>query len=85
MTSSLEKARSLLAAATGLSPSAIGDDASLETLAEWDSIAHVNILLAIEAETGQMLTPDEIWSVSSLKSVARYFVPSVDRNPADGR
>lgn len=70
MKSPLEKARILIAEATGLSPSEIGDDASFETLAEWDSIAHVNILLAIEVEIGQTLTPDAIVSVSSVQTVA---------------
>ncbi len=44
----------------------LGFDASPETVASWNSLAHVEFLMALEVEFGERFTPREIMSISNL-------------------
>ncbi len=48
-------------------------DDTMATLASWDSLAHMSIVLAIETEIGRLLTAEEIASITSVQSVARLL------------
>jgi acyl carrier protein len=63
-------ARRLVATALECPLDAVTDDASVDNLAAWDSIAHVRLLLAIEAETGRSLDSDTIANLRSVADVA---------------
>lgn len=67
------KARNAIASALKCSPDAIGSDANLDTLPEWDSIGHVHIVLEIEAELSRKLSPEEIAGIGSVADVARLY------------
>ena len=54
------KARKAVANALKCSLDAVGSDASVETLPQWDSIGHVNIILEVETELGRKLLAEEI-------------------------
>jgi acyl carrier protein len=45
-----EKVRTVLADVLGLDPSAVGPDTSPDTVEAWDSLQHLNLVLAIEEE-----------------------------------
>jgi acyl carrier protein len=38
-------------------------------LEQWDSLAHLRLLLAIEAKIGRLLDPDEIMRIETLDDV----------------
>lgn len=45
-------------------------DDTLATLPAWDSLAHLSIVLEIEAVLGRPLTGDEIVGIDSVRAVA---------------
>ncbi len=62
-----EVARALVAKALGRDTIEAGD--GLATLAEWDSLGHMHIVLAIEAQRGERLTPEQIVSIATVADV----------------
>jgi len=49
----------------GVDVSAIGDDASPDTIENWDSLRHMNLVLALEEEFGIELTDDQTVEIMS--------------------
>ena len=41
----------VVAQALGLEPGRVGEDASMETVPEWDSFGHLNVLMALDKAT----------------------------------
>ena len=81
----LEAARALVAGVLELPIEAIPFDGSVDTIPAWDSVTHVRILLAIEAETGRLLDSDLIATMRSISDVALALaakVPDKQQNPA---
>jgi acyl carrier protein len=72
-TTLLDQARGLLADVLGTPADQIGDDASQETLAGWDSLYHLNIALSIETRFGVSLSPAEIESIRSLRAIVELL------------
>lgn len=66
----LEAARALVAGVLELPVKAIPLDGSVDTIPAWDSVTHVQILLAIEAETGRLLDSERIATMRSISDVA---------------
>ena len=66
----LDEAKAIVAEATKISPDALPEDASIETLPAWDSIAHIGVILGLEENLGRELSPEMIVSVTSLESIA---------------
>lgn len=70
MTAHLETARQILAEALELEASAVSASARLGDPEAWDSLAHLRLILAIEAKLGCELGPDQIIAIESLDDVA---------------
>ena len=70
-TDGLGRARAILACALELDPAAIGADASIATLEAWDSLAHMRLIAAVEADLAVELGPEAIVSIASLADIAR--------------
>ncbi len=66
----LAQARALLADALFLAPDDLPDDAALGATAEWDSLAHTRLILALEAQLQRPLRPEETVSLGSLSDLA---------------
>ena len=69
-TDALETARRLLAEATGCNVSQIDNQASIESFDPWDSLAHMRLILAIEAETGVQIAPEKVVELMCITDVA---------------
>ena len=67
------KARKAIADALKCSLDAVSSDASMDTLPQWDSIGHVNIILEIETGLGRKLSPEEIAGISSVADVTLLY------------
>lgn len=65
-----QRARALLAAVLGLDGGDIPDDAGMTTLAAWDSLAHVRIVLRLEQELGRALEPEQVLALRDLRGLA---------------
>ena len=66
-------ARRLLAAALGLDPARLPDDAAIGLTEEWDSLAHMRLVAAIEGELGRQISAEAIVSLASLGDVERVL------------
>ncbi len=69
----LATARRLLAEATGCDASEIDEQASIDNFEPWDSLAHMRLILAIEAETDALIAPEVVVDLTSLADVARLL------------
>ena len=69
MSSSLNKATELLAQALMLQPEQINSDTALGATPQWDSLAHMRLILALEEYLGRQLPPDAIISIATLEDV----------------
>lgn len=47
-----------MAAVLGVGETELSDDSSPDTVSTWDSLNHLNLVMAIESEFGIELTPD---------------------------
>ena len=50
----------------GLEATDVSDEASVHTIEGWDSLKHINLMLAIEEEFGVSLTPEEVETMISV-------------------
>jgi acyl carrier protein len=57
----------------GVSQEALSDDASPLTLAAWDSLGHLNLILAIETEFGVSFSPEDVIALRSLGAIRRAW------------
>lgn len=69
MTTSRDTAIDLLAEALVLTAAEVDDATALGVTAQWDSLAHLRLILALEGNLGRRLTPEEIVSIASLSDV----------------
>ncbi|MBR0967271.1 acyl carrier protein [Bradyrhizobium diazoefficiens] len=69
----LTMARAILADSLNVDPQAITEDATIETLESWDSLGHMRLVLAIEAQLTRQLTPMEIAELESLRSLQKIL------------
>ncbi len=53
----------------GLPANSLSDESSPMTVSAWDSLGHLNLVLAIEAEFGVSFSPDDIINFGSLSAV----------------
>lgn len=54
----------------------IRPDAAVGSLPQWDSIAHMSIILAVEDRLRRQLTPEEIASLETVNSFNLLFAAS---------
>jgi acyl carrier protein len=65
-----------LQAVLGVPAEALSDDASPDTIATWDSLNHLNLVLALEAEFGVALSPQDVLdlrNVGLIRTVLRDY------------
>ena len=65
-----QEAIHLLGKALNMAPQEIGPDTRLGLVPQWDSLAHMRLILAIEARLGRQLDPREILSIDSPGALA---------------
>jgi acyl carrier protein len=61
-----DRLKAVTAAVFGVDADALTDDASPKTIPEWDSVGHLELVLALEAEFGVQFAVDEIATLNSL-------------------
>lgn len=59
----------ILANTLKLSPTEINEDASIDTLEAWDSLATINLVIAVEAGFNVTLTADDVANFTSFKNI----------------
>lgn len=64
-----EQLASTIADTLGLDREQITPELAMETTPQWDSVAHLNLCLSIEAEFGVSFSPDEMLAMTSLRAI----------------
>jgi len=62
-------ARNLLAAALRMEVDTLEPDAAIGRTERWDSLAHMNLILALEAHLGRPLDVDTMLAIESLADI----------------
>lgn len=60
-----ETLKDVLAVVLGIPADSISDDTSMDTVASWDSIKHMNLVLAIEEEFGISIPDEDAANITS--------------------
>lgn len=63
----------LIASALNLDPAGISPKTALGIAPQWDSLAHMRIILALEEEIKRQLTPEEIISITTFNDVKKVL------------
>ena len=66
----LDDIRRVLADVLGVDLGRLGPDSSPDTIESWDSVQHVNLIIALEQEFRVRFAPEEIEEAMSLLSIA---------------
>jgi acyl carrier protein len=69
----LEQLKNVFAELFDCAPGDIPDDADSTTLAGWDSLRHIELMLALESELGVRIPTESMLELTSLKSIAEYL------------
>jgi acyl carrier protein len=60
----------VLAAVLNVPAEQLGPDASPRTVSQWDSLKHMNLVLALEDEFGVQFSDQEIGELTSVNAIA---------------
>ena len=69
--------RTVMAKVLQIAPQDISPDVSRENLAAWDSLKHMNLMLALEDEFSIEFSDQEIAGLNSLRALVSACRPSV--------
>ena len=64
-----DKIKNIMSAVFDIDKNIIGDDSSSTNLDNWDSINHMNLVLAFEEEFNIVFDDEEIVQITSLNSI----------------
>lgn len=70
MSDVLNTARVLVAVALEIDAAQVADDANLDNLEAWDSLAHLRVVQGLEEKLGHILPADDIVSIYGLSDIA---------------
>ena len=68
--STFEQVRNIASDILGIPADKINADSSPETIENWDSMQHLNLVLAIEEKFGVQLEPEDIEQMKNIGAVA---------------
>ncbi len=71
--SSFEKIREIIAITLRMSPSEITEKTSMETVAAWESLAHINIMMGLEETFDLYLDVEEFPALTSVSAILDYL------------
>jgi acyl carrier protein len=59
----------IMAGLFALSPETLTLDSSMETVGQWDSLQHINVIVDVEQRFGIVLSPEEVVQLHSVRSI----------------
>ena len=66
-----KRVRFIVADLFNLTPSMVETDSSPQQIAGWDSMQHLNLVLALEQEFGVQFGPDQIEQMKSVRKIVQ--------------
>ena len=67
-----DRVRHVMANVFGVRAAEIDDGASVETLAGWDSLRHLELMLALEHEFAMQIPAETMLELTSLEAIVDY-------------
>jgi citrate synthase len=64
--------RRVIATALGVAPERITDDLEFGVLPEWDSLNHVNLMLALETALGTQIDADQMIELTNVRAILEF-------------
>ena len=68
-----EQVREIVATTLKMPPAEITEDTSMETLAAWDSLAHINIMMGLEETFDLYLDVEAFPKLTSVSAILGYL------------
>jgi acyl carrier protein len=65
----MDKLKATIASVLDIPADRLGEDSSGRTVAQWDSIAHMNVVLALEQRFNISFTLDEIMAMRNVEAI----------------
>lgn len=65
----LDRIREIISDVTRFPLEQIHEHSTHETVEGWDSLAQINIIVAVEAEFGAFFTPDEVYELNTVRKI----------------
>lgn len=69
MPSSVDSLYETIAAILAIPPESLSEESSPDTVASWDSVNHLNLVMALESEFGIRLSPEDALAMRSVGAV----------------
>lgn len=69
----IDRLRAVIATTLKLPVDRVPPDAAMEALPEWDSVGHVNLMMAIEQEFDLFLEVEDFAKLTSVAAIAAYL------------
>ena len=66
-------AEEVVAQMFGLSPDDVQDETSPESVEDWDSLAHVNLVMELESQFGVALSTDDALAMTDVGAIKRVL------------
>ena len=79
MTDTLDRIKNVMAAVLGIAPGDIPPDAAPGVVEAWDSLRHMNLVLALEDEFGFRFTDEEMTALLNLDLILNVVSERVAR------
>jgi citrate synthase len=71
--------RAIVATALGVPPERLTDDVEFGSLPQWDSLNHVNLMLALEAALATHIDADLMIELTSLRAILDFAARQTGR------
>ncbi|MCA9511152.1 MAG: acyl carrier protein [Myxococcota bacterium] len=62
----------LVAETFGIAPDRVRDELAYESIPEWDSLNHVNLMLALEQRTGRSIDEDTMVELTTVAAIREF-------------
>ena len=72
-----ERVRELMAVFFSMDPAKISADSSITTIEQWDSLKHLNLIMAIEQEFGIRIDVNDAVEMTSFSNICEKLVSYV--------
>ena len=69
----MQEAKKLLSDALRIDPNRIADEATMRDLPQWDSLAHMELIVLVEERLETTLSMDEILEMTTVAGIARVL------------
>jgi acyl carrier protein len=79
--STFDDVRSIASDILGVVAAKLTSDSSPDTVESWDSVQHLNLVLALEEKFGVQLSPEEIEQMKTLGATAALIESKLQASP----